>query len=65
MKKHDFQPVNDKERFDRALEYVAGQTLNLGKKVLGFEMPLDTLALFSHQDDEFAESEKIIRNFGP
>src|SRR4051794_8685313 len=65
MIKHDFQPINNESRFKQALEYVADNVIGLGKTVLGKEMTLDTLTLFTHHDDEFEALEPIVRKFGP
>lgn len=59
-----FGPIDSKERFLQALDYIAENTIKLGELVLRKAMPIDTLAIFTHDDDEYNLLEPLVRQYG-
>lgn len=62
--KHPFQPINSKERFEAALEYVADTAIKLGETVLGETLPVDTVTLFTQTAREYYFLERVVRTYG-
>ena len=60
-----FSPILDQQRFETALDYLAVQTVVLAQRVLGRELPIDTLTLFAHSGEEYAFLDKLLRRYGP
>jgi hypothetical protein len=50
---HPFLPVLDQSQLDDTLAYIAAQAAPLAKAVLGHELPIDTLCIFTHDDAEY------------
>ena len=58
-------PLKTKQAFERRLTYIAQNGLVLGQLVLGREVPIDTVTIFSQTDQEYAKIAGFIRNYGP
>lgn len=60
-----FSPILSQEKFLEALDYVAASVPKLGEVVLGELLPVDTIAIFTHSDEEFTYLEPLVREYGP
>jgi hypothetical protein len=65
MKDYNFTPVLNERRYNRAIEFVIIQAGKLVQKVLGIELPIDTVTLFTHQLNEYEFIEGILTKKGP
>jgi len=64
INKHDFLPVLDEESYQKAFEYIASQARMLAHKVLGREMMIDTVTVFTHQPEEYEFLERFLKTQG-
>lgn len=62
--KHPFQPINSKERFEEALDYVAATAAGLSEAVLSEALPIDTVTLFTRTSKEYYFLERLVRTYG-
>lgn len=59
-----FSPITTQHQFEQALAYVATTAGKLTEQIIGQKLPLDTLTLFAHYDEEYTFLERIIRQYG-
>lgn len=56
--------IDSPERFQTALQYTAENALELGKKVVGRQMKIDTLCLFAHSPSEYEFIRSQVEKYG-
>ncbi len=61
---HDFSPIDSHDRFQAALTYLADRSTALSEAVLGQRLPIDTICLFTHSDEEYAFVERQVLTHG-
>jgi hypothetical protein len=64
MKLYRFSPIRNEKELVRAAKYVASQNTKLCKKVIGKSLPITSLTIFSHYEDEYKRLEAIVLKFG-
>ena len=64
MKPHRFNPVEDEGELLNAVEYVATKTSVLVEKVIGQKLPISSLTIFSHFQEEYENLVEIINTLG-
>ncbi len=62
---YEFKPILTIEKFQASLEYLAIGSQKLARMVLGCELSIDTICLFTHSDTEHAFVEQLVRSSGP
>jgi hypothetical protein len=62
---HPFSPIVSEARLQEAIAYVTAQSLALARMVLGHELPVDTVCLFTHSAEEYAFVEAAVHARGP
>lgn len=60
-----FSPILNKKRFSETLEYIAREVIEMGDIVLKRKMPLDTLTIFAHFDNEHKFLAENLHEYGP
>src|SRR6185369_4899011 len=73
MKLYRFSPITNKEKLRESVEYIAAQNSELCKKVTGTVLPIISLTVFAHYDEEYkflcellaAMGEPVGENNGP
>lgn len=58
-------PIGSEADYDKVLEYVAERSRALAKTVLGRDLRLDTLTVFTQTPDEYGVVSKLLRSYGP
>ena len=56
--------IQNKEELIEAVQYVAVRTSELARKVIGKELPIKSLTIFSHSEAEFERLTKILEEMG-
>lgn len=64
MRLYRFSPIRNKEGLLKAAEYVAEQTTELCRKAIGRELPITSLTVFSHYQNEYKLLEKLLLKMG-
>ena len=62
--KYKFSPIKTKEELLEVISYIAQETTSLCSKIIGQELPIGGLTVFSHYQDEFKELKKIALDMG-
>ncbi len=65
MHLYRFSPISTQDKFNQALVYITLQARTLAEHVVGRELPVDTVTIFAHYDEEYEFLEGVIRNHGP
>lgn len=60
-----FSPIRSEQDFQHALTYTVEQARELALRVIGHEMPIDTLKLFAHYPDEYEFLVELLKRYGP
>lgn len=50
---HEFSPIVNGQRLEKAIDYVAAQSLLLARAVLGRELTIDTICFFAQGNEEY------------
>ncbi|MBI2545641.1 hypothetical protein HYV81_00490 [Candidatus Woesearchaeota archaeon] len=64
MQLYRFSPIQNKEQLLKAAEYIVTKTSELCKKVIGQSLPISSITIFSHYQDEFEQLKKILLDLG-
>src|SRR3989344_8923133 len=64
MKLYRFSPIVSEKRLIEAVKYVANQTTRLSRKIIGKELPISSLTVFSHYKKEHENLVKIVYGLG-
>lgn len=56
--------IQNKEELIEAIRYVAGRTTELCRKIIGKELPIKSLTIFAHSEEEFERLIKIQEEIG-
>jgi hypothetical protein len=64
MKLYRFSPIQNEAQLKQAVVYVATETPELAKKIIGRRLPISSLTIFSHYPEEFENLQKIILSLG-
>jgi hypothetical protein len=64
MTQYRFSPIKTKDELLQAVRYVAEQTSELSKKIIGCSFSIKSLTIFSHFEDEFINLKKILFELG-
>lgn len=59
-----FSPIQDKEKLIEAVTYVATQTSDLAKKIIGQTLPITSLTIFTHDSEEYDRLVTILHELG-
>jgi len=59
-----FSPIKDEEQLREAVIYVAKETSELAKKIIGKYLPIKSLTIFTHYPDEFEKLSEIAKTNG-
>lgn len=64
MGKFRFSPIENKEGLVEAVEYIATNTSELCKKIIGRSLPIHSLTVFSHSENEFEFLKGLLGTMG-
>ncbi len=64
MQLYRFSPIKDEKQLREAVIYVAENTSELAKKIIGKSLPIKSLTIFSHYSGEFEDLAKIVKTIG-
>jgi len=64
MKLYRFSPITGKEQLLEAVSCIAKNTTQLCQKIIGEELPINPLTVFSHYHEEFENLKKILFELG-
>jgi len=64
MSEFRFIPIDSRDGFEEALNYVAEKVGDLSLAVCGERLPVPILKLFAHNDDEYEKLEGFVRQYG-
>lgn len=64
MAQHDFSPITGEERLRAAIDYIAEKSLALSREVLGRELTIDTICIFTHSPEEYDFVKEAVRARG-
>ncbi len=60
-----FSPIKNSADFDLALDYITQELIGLSLKLLGTELPITTLKVFAHYQDEYEFLHNLVSHLGP
>ena len=64
MKFYRFSPLQNNEDCTKALEYIQEKLRELSKLIIEEELPINTLKIFAHYEDEYAFLKKWVNSIG-
>lgn len=64
MNSFRFSPIKAEDELIQAVTYIANRSESLAQKVIGRKLPITSLTVFSHFEEEFKELKKIIAGLG-
>ncbi len=64
MKNFHFSPIKNKEALIGTVRYTAANSSELCRKVIGESLPLHSLTIFSHNEDEFESLKELLSTMG-
>lgn len=64
MQLYHFSPIKNEEQLRETVIYVADQTSELVKKIIGKTLPIKSLTIFSHYYDEFEKLSEMVKTIG-
>jgi hypothetical protein len=64
VNKYRFSPIDSKENLIRAVRYVASETSAMAEKIIGKNLPISSLTIFSHYPEEFEFLSKLALALG-
>jgi hypothetical protein len=64
LKNHDFQPIIDEGRYSQAVNYIIKEASKLALNVLGKNLTIDTVTIFSQTPEEYKFFAKHLRDIG-
>lgn len=59
-----FSPIESEEKLTEAVAYIATETSKLCEKIIGNTLPITSLTIFSHYQDEYERLTKILFKIG-
>lgn len=63
--KHKFQPILSAQNYTEAISYIVDESRELCQKLLGKSLPIDTIAIFAHSDEEYEFIKNLLSRKGP
>lgn len=64
MEKYRFSPIQNEQELIMAVNYVAIKNTELCEKIIGQKLPIKSLTIFSHFQDEYENLVKILFKLG-
>ncbi|MBI4895580.1 MAG: hypothetical protein HY831_03745 [Candidatus Aenigmarchaeota archaeon] len=64
MKLYRFSPINSEAQLLKAIKYTTLQTTKLCKRVIGKDLPISYLTIFSHYEKEYNFLIKLLNKIG-
>ncbi len=64
MNIYKFSPISSPEQLDTVLEYLTQELENLSQTLLGEKLPINTLKIFAHYQDEYEFLLDLVKRMG-
>lgn len=64
MKLYRFSPIQNQDDFTKTLEYIQEKLRELSILVIEEELPINTLKVFAHYEDEYAYLKRLVDSIG-